>query len=92
MSKKAVQQLGLQFEDNHLVPLLFGECGEHLSRIEDQLGIQIFSKGNEVVLTGQHAQLKRARHVLEALWERVSHNLPVGLDEVDAAIRIADNT
>lgn len=92
MSKKAVQQLGLQFDDNHLVPLLFGECGEHLSRIEDQLGIQIFSKGNEVVLTGQHMQLKRARHVLESLWERVSHNLPVGLDEVDAAIRIADNS
>ncbi len=92
LSKKAVQQLGLQFDDNALVPLLFGECGIHLSRIEEQIGVQIYSKGNEIVMTGQHAQLKRARHVLESLWERLSHNLDVGLDEVDAAIRIADNS
>lgn len=92
MSKKAVQQLGLQFDDNHLVPLLFGEHGVHLARIEEILEVQIHSKGNEVVIAGAHKQIQHARQVLEALWERISDDLEVGLDEVDAAIRIVDKS
>ncbi len=92
MSKKAVRQLALQFDDNNLVSILFGECGVHLSRIEDQLSVQIHSKGNEVMMSGTQEQLERAKNVLETLWERVTNGLKVGLDEVDAAIRIVDNT
>lgn len=91
MSKKAAQQLGLQFDDNHLVPMLFGECGAHLSRIEEMLEVQIHAKGNEVVITGEHKNIQHARKVLEELWERISNGLEVGLDEVDAAIRIVDS-
>ncbi len=89
MSKEAVRRIGLQFDDNALVPLLFGEHGSHLARIEDELGVQISSKGNEVVISGTVNDLKAAQRTLDALWERLINDLPVGEDEVDAAIRIA---
>ena len=92
MSKEAVRRMGLQFDDNTLVPLLFGEHGSNLSRIEEQLGVEIASKGNEVVISGSRHELHAAQTVLDSLWERLNSDLPVGKEEVDAAIRIASSS
>lgn len=89
MGKKAILKLGLQFDDNHLAPLLFGEHGTHLSRIETQLPVDIASKGNELVVSGTKENLQIVQDVLDSLWERITSDLTVGLDEVDAALRIA---
>ena len=88
MSRKAVHRVGLQFEDNDLVPMLFGEHGTHLARIEDELGIDIASKGNELILSGTKENLKTAQRVLDVLWERLVGGQDVGIAEVDAAIRL----
>ena len=37
MSKEAVRRIGLQFDDNLLVPLLFGEHDCNLAQIEEEL-------------------------------------------------------
>lgn len=91
MSRKAVHRVGLQFEDNDLVPMLFGEHGAHLARIEDELGIDIASKGNELILSGTKPDLKIAQRVLDVLWERLTGGQGVSLAEVDAAIRLTKN-
>ena len=92
MGKKAILKLGLQFDDNHLVPLLFGEHGVHLSRIETQLPVDIASKGNELVVSGTKENLQIVQDVLDSLWERITSDLAVGLDEVDAALRISSKS
>jgi len=92
LSKNTVHRLGLQFDDNTLVPYLFGEHGSHLSRIEDMLGVDISTKGNEIVMSGTLDELKAAQTALDSLWERLRTNLSVGPDEVDAAIRIANSS
>lgn len=85
-----MRRVGLQFDDNSLVPLLFGEHGIHLSMIEEELGVDIASRGNEVVISGAKPRLKAAQAVLDVLWERLTNGLDVGREEVLAAIHIAD--
>ncbi|HSK39660.1 MAG TPA: phosphate starvation-inducible protein PhoH, partial [Arenibaculum sp.] len=36
----------MQFDDNRLLPLLYGEHDSHLARIENQLGVALISRGN----------------------------------------------
>ncbi|HYC03450.1 MAG TPA: PhoH family protein [Azospirillaceae bacterium] len=79
----------LQFDDNRLLPLLFGEHEQHLSRIERQLGVTLVSRGNLLTISGPEDAAGAARSSLDALWERLKNNMTVGIAEVDAAMRIA---
>ena len=42
----------LQFDDNRLLPLLFGEHDQHLARLERELGVSMVSRGNQLVISG----------------------------------------
>lgn len=90
MSKKAERRVALKFDDSNLVPLLFGEHGVHLALIEDEIGVEIASRGNEVLISGEKHKLAAAQAALDVLWERLANGMDVGRDEVIAAVRIAD--
>jgi len=79
----------LSFDDNGLVPLLFGDHDRHLARIEQRLGVALSSRGNQVAVTGPDGSADAAVTVLNALYDRLKGGLPVTLAEVDAAVRIA---
>lgn len=89
-SKEAVRRIGLQFDDNRLAPQLFGEHGIHLSMIESSCDVDISSRGNELVITGTKENLKTAQRTLNALWDRLSNDLDVTTNEVEAALRFAN--
>jgi len=42
----------MQFDDNMLLPQLFGERDQHLERIERQLGVSVVSRGNRLAIAG----------------------------------------
>lgn len=42
----------LDFDDNRLLALLFGEHDRHLARIEERLGVAVASRGNRLMITG----------------------------------------
>lgn len=79
----------MNFEDNSLVPLLFGEHNAHLHYIENVLDVDIASRGSEVAIKGQPKALRTAETVLEMLWEKILREQDVSIGEVDAAIRFA---
>lgn len=79
----------MTFDDNSLVPLLFGERNAHLHYIEKNLDVDIASRANEVAITGQPRALRTAETVLEMLWEKIRREQDVSIGEVDAAIRFA---
>jgi phosphate starvation-inducible PhoH-like protein len=79
----------LQFDDNSLLPLLFGEHDQHLARIEQQLGVSIATRGNRVAISGDDEAVALARHALDALYERLQKGLEVDAQEVDAAVRLS---
>jgi phosphate starvation-inducible PhoH-like protein len=80
----------LQFDDNTLLPPLFGEHDRHLARIEQKLGVRLSSRGNRVAIEGPHSSREAARDALLALYDRLRRGLDVDLGEVDAAVRLAE--
>lgn len=85
----ARQPIMLQFDDNKLVPLLFGEHDQNLARLERQLGVTLASRGNRLALSGDSESVAVAERALAALWQRLKKGMEVGDGEVDAAIRLA---
>jgi len=79
----------VEFDDNRLLPLLYGEHDTHLARIEHHLGVTLASRGNVLTITGPEAAAETARAALQSLWGRIKAGEPVGNAEVDAAVRLA---
>lgn len=84
--------LELSFDDNRLLPLLFGEHGQFLTRLEHQMGVRLVSRGNVLSITGGDQSAQAARAAVLALWDRVKAGMAVGPGEVDAAARMAIST
>tara|TARA_R110000868_G_scaffold11751_17_gene57409 strand:+ start:36739 stop:37707 length:969 start_codon:yes stop_codon:yes gene_type:complete len=81
--------MSMEFEDNQLLPALYGHFNRNLARIEQALGVTIASRGNTVTITGDPASMDIAHTALESLYRRLAEGLDVALAEVDAAIRLA---
>jgi phosphate starvation-inducible protein PhoH and related proteins len=79
----------MQFDDNSLLPQLYGERDENLGRIERQLGVSLVSRGNRVAISGPSARTDLARTALAALYDRLKRGLDVDSGVVDAALRLA---
>jgi phosphate starvation-inducible PhoH-like protein len=81
--------LHLQFDDNRLLPLLFGQHDQNLARIEQELGVSLVSRGNQLAISGPPAAVQTARQVLTGLYQRLKRGHTVDSGEVDAAMRLA---
>ena len=79
----------MQFDDNRLLPLLFGEHDQNLARIEKELGVSLVSRGNQLAISGPSPSVAVARQVLAGLYQRLKRGLDVDRGEVDAAMRLA---
>jgi phosphate starvation-inducible protein PhoH and related proteins len=82
----------LEFDDNRLLPLLFGEYDQNLARIEQQLGVSLVSRGNQVAISGPAESVDAARETLNILYQRLKHGQPVDRNDVDAVMRMARST
>ncbi len=85
----APEALHLEFDDNSLLSALYGEYDEHLARIEQELGVSLASRGNQVAITGSAGDTEIARDALRSLYDRLKRGLAVGPADVDAAMRMA---
>jgi phosphate starvation-inducible PhoH-like protein len=83
-----LRRIEIVFDDNRLLPLLYGEHGTHLVRIEHQLGVSLASRGNIVTIKGPPEAAELARRVLQSLWQRAEQGQPVVAADVDAVIRL----
>jgi phosphate starvation-inducible protein PhoH and related proteins len=79
--------LFIQFDDNRLLAMLYGEHDRNLARIEQGLGISLVSRGNQIGISGNPSAVEQGRQVLSQLYQRLKRGLNVDLGEVDAAIR-----
>lgn len=85
----APRQIELAFDDNRLIPLLYGEHDAHLKRIEHQLDVSIASRGNTLAIRGSGDATEQTARALNSLWSRLSAGELIGPADVDAAIRFA---
>lgn len=80
--------LHLQFDDNRLLPHLYGKQDEYLTRIEEKLGVSVTSRGNRLTIDGPPERVRMARATLESLYRRLQKELDVDAGEVEAALRL----
>ncbi|MEK9676874.1 MAG: PhoH family protein [Rhodospirillaceae bacterium] len=85
MSTKTLQ---LEFDDNQLLPQLFGSHNTHLARIEQKLDVSLNSRGNAVTISGPPELAESAKTVLTGLYARLKDGFDVDAEEVDGAIRL----
>ena len=83
------ESVHIEFDDNALLPVLFGPHDEHLGQIERVLGVSVVSRGNRVAISGPSARAGEARTALAALYERLKRGLEVDQGAVAAALRHA---
>ena len=80
----------LQFEDNRLLPALFGHHDEHLVQIERLLDVKLRYRGNRLEIVGPAASRAIAERAIERLYRRLTDGHDVNQGEVQAAVRMAD--
>ncbi len=81
--------LTLDFEDNGLLPDLFGEHNRNLARMEQMLDVTIHERGNQLIIVGDPENVTQTKDVLTSLYNRLKKDMVVGAPEVDGAIRMA---
>lgn len=81
----------LDFSDNKLLQELCGRHDANLIQIEERLGVQVVSRGNQIAIFGPQPQVEKARVVLQDLYELLQSGMPVSAPQVDAALRMTDS-
>ena len=69
----------LEFDDNLLLPLLYGERDAHLDQIERQLGVALVPRGNRLAISGTASATEIAHLALSRLYEQVKRGQLIGL-------------
>ena len=80
--------LQIEFDDNKLLPLLFGIHNAHLAKIEQKLDVSLNSKGNAVSISGPEDQAEAAYDVLTSLYNQAKKGREIDAAEIDGALRM----
>lgn len=87
MTKAKETSTCLTFEDNRLLPLLFGEHDKNLSKLEDELLVDISSRGNKVAIKGKPEDVKISEQILNELYEKLQKGFEIEFPELEATIK-----
>ncbi len=79
----------IQFDDNRLLPALFGHHDEHLVQIERLLDVKLRYRGNRLEILGPRASRDIADRAITSLYQRVRAGQELSQGEVAAAVRFA---
>jgi phosphate starvation-inducible PhoH-like protein len=79
----------IEFDDNRLLPMLFGEHDRNLALVEQALGVQLVTRGNRLAITGAEDAVAIAQRALTALYQSLKRGHQIDRPEVDAAVRLA---
>lgn len=90
-NKDAEKGTRLEFSDNKLLQELCGRHDANLIQIEERLGVQVVSRGNQIAVFGPQPQVEKARVVLQDLYDLLQSGMPVSAPQVDAALRMTDS-
>ena len=79
----------MEFDNNRLLPELYGEHGRNLVRIEQALSVSIANRGNQVFVSGDATARARAELVLNTLYHQLETGGQIGGGDVDGAVRLS---
>ncbi len=79
----------MTFDDNALLPGLYGNHDRHLVRIEQLANVQLSARGNQLAIAGSADDAAVAHKAIAGLYERLKRGLSIEIADVDAAVRFA---
>ena len=79
----------MNFDDNAMAAVLYGNHDRHLVRIEQLSGAQVSARGNQLAISGSADDAAVAHKALTTLYERLKRGLSIEMADVDAAVRFA---
>ncbi|TJV45626.1 MAG: phosphate starvation-inducible protein PhoH, partial [Mesorhizobium sp.] len=79
----------LTFDNNKLASALYGQFDENLARLEQKLGVDIRSRGNQLTIKGSASAAEQARRALDNLYGILQKGADIGQSDVDGAVRMA---
>ena len=85
------QSVTMSFDDNLVLPVIFGEHDKNLKIIEKELGIVILPRGNFLKIIGNKTVIKLAKNVLEQLYNLACKSNNIGTGEIIGTINILKN-
>ncbi|MGH1397704.1 MAG: PhoH family protein [Alphaproteobacteria bacterium] len=77
----------LEFSDTTTLPALYGAHNAHLRHLEGVFGVEITSKSNQLILSGNKGDISACEVILRALEARVTNGDEVGIADIDAEVR-----
>jgi phosphate starvation-inducible PhoH-like protein len=80
----------LQFGNNDLLRMLFGDHDRHLVRLEQGLRVQMVCRGNRLQISGEPERVEAAQAVVTGLWRRLERGEALGGGDIEAAIRMSE--
>ncbi|TCD16740.1 PhoH family protein [Oricola cellulosilytica] len=80
----------LSFDNNEHARALYGQFDQNLALIEQRLGVDVRSKGNQVSIRGEPVATEQARRALDYLYDRLTAGgIDLEASDVDGALRMA---
>ena len=79
----------MHFDDNSLLPALFGRHDEHLVEIERMLDVKLRYRGNRLEIAGAEASRALADRAITSLYRQLKEGREVVPADVQAAVRMA---
>ena len=64
----------LEFQDNQILPYLYGHHNSNLAVIEQALNVSLDSFGNIIQISGAEHECNTARSTIEALYQRIAND------------------
>lgn len=79
----------LTFDNNKLASALYGQFDENLARLEQKLGVDIRSRGNQLTIKGDPVAAEQTRRALDHLYGILQKGVDIAQSDVDGAVRMA---
>lgn len=86
MSETSLIQLSSR--DARVTQALYGPNDQHLKRLEEELSIQLVTRGEDILVTGQQNQIEQAGRVLETLATIVEQQVQISERDVLYAVQL----
>jgi phosphate starvation-inducible PhoH-like protein len=81
-------QIELNFTDNELARLLFGEHNSNLQRLAEACDVTINARGGKVFIQGESFATGLTQNVLTQLYSLLKEGYPVHSSDIDYAVRV----
>jgi len=82
------RRMVVEFEDNRLAAIVFGQHDENLARIEQRLGVVLINRGNRVAIEGSADRSELAKRILGDLYDHAKKGMGVDIGDVDGVLRM----